>query len=327
MKNSIKSMLVGVLSIILFVFIIVNQSVVSAAVLEAMKRCVYTIIPSLFASSVIASVITKSGIIRWALCRLPINAVIVELFILGNIGGYPIGARLLSEAVRRGDIASESAERAMIFCYSPGPAFCVGVIGHTLFGISSIGLWIYLICLIINLLFLLTYKDLNCKVKRHYRIKLISTREIIDSVNSSAQAMITITAIICIFAVIIAIFNSVLTSVKLKCLTQILDITSITQINLIGIVPSICLVSFGGLCVIFQILGIVGEDFKLRAFIISHLPRFMLALMFGYITEKIIDIMGVETISVSVSENQSIIPIICVIFMLYISISKIKTRP
>ncbi len=308
----------GLIACMLLILTLRNQQTVADAVFNSMKRCVYSIIPTLFANSVICSVIVKSGIIRAVMSKIYINGIMAELLILGNLGGYPIGAKLIKDSIDRNEISKAEGEKLICCCFSPGPAFCIGVIGRLVYGNQKSGALIYLVSLAVNLLIFVFLCRNLCKVKKHYSAIEISTADIVDSVNSSAISMISITAIIAIFSGITALFIDYLGYVKLYCFTQLLDITNIISTEYIKFPTACMLVSFGGICIFVQIVSIIEGKLSLKRFALTHFIRFPFNYLLGLFAEKIIDSFGISVATIRYSESNSIIPIICVFAMIYI---------
>ncbi len=322
MKEKLRIYIVSSIVIYLMIASLINQQEVSYAILQAMRRCVYTVIPSIFANTVLTSVIAKTGIISAALSKITKHSKSIEYFILGNLGGYIIGASLLSEAVDRKDITKEEAENTLPFCYSPGPAFCVGVIGIGLFGNQMLGWMIYLINLLMNLLILMFSKEKLCKANKLYSNISVNTSEVIASVRLAANGMLMITAVTAIFAVIMSITLKYLSYVKLNAIIYLLDITTMLNENQLPFFVVCMLVSFGGLCILSQISGIIDNRFGKSKFYLSLLLKMPLSLIFGWMSQYIFDYFGISAITVNYSMQDSIIPIICITLMLYITMTK-----
>ena len=64
-------------------------------------------------------------------------------YLLGIVGGYPVGARTAIGLYESGQCTKEEAERMLSFCNNSGPAFILGVVGAGVFSSSSAGLWLY----------------------------------------------------------------------------------------------------------------------------------------------------------------------------------------
>ncbi|MBE7017030.1 MAG: hypothetical protein E7420_02555 [Ruminococcaceae bacterium] len=64
-------------------------------------------------------------------------------FLLGILGGYPVGAIAISELVKDEKISSKEAERILPFCNNTGPAFIVGAVGSGIFASGKAGIMLY----------------------------------------------------------------------------------------------------------------------------------------------------------------------------------------
>lgn len=100
---------------------------------EGIRLCLQTVIPSLFPFFVLSSILTghlmDSGGFRFLgkLCHIPAGA--EPIFAVGLLGGYPVGAKLIAEACRRGHLHRRDGDRMLMFCSNAGPAFIFGLVG------------------------------------------------------------------------------------------------------------------------------------------------------------------------------------------------------
>ena len=136
---------------------------------EAAKRgldiCLELIIPSLFPFFVLSSMAIElglAGILGKAAAPLMrrlfrLDGTCALPFLLGFIGGYPVGARAAISMYGRGELSKGDAERLLAFCNNSGPAFILGVVGAGVFRDSEAGLLLYLVhfisSVIVGLLF------------------------------------------------------------------------------------------------------------------------------------------------------------------------------
>ena len=116
-----------------------------------MQLCLNVILPSLFPFFVLSTLCVELGMIG-ALGKLmqPLMAPLFRVsgccagaFLLGIIGGYPVGARTAISLYESGQCSRDEAERLMSFCNNSGPAFILGVVGAGIFSSSKAGLWLY----------------------------------------------------------------------------------------------------------------------------------------------------------------------------------------
>ena len=110
------------------------------------------ILPSLFAFSVSAKILTRSGFCerleRTPLCRLfpffGVSAAGFSAMLLGFLSGFPVGASVLAELVSGGRMKREEAESLLPFCNNAGAAFVIGTVGLLVFDSAEIGRALYL---------------------------------------------------------------------------------------------------------------------------------------------------------------------------------------
>lgn len=60
-------------------------------------------------------------------------------FIMSVLSGYPMGAKVVGDLKRSGEITLREAKRLMSFCSTSGPAFMAGAVGAGMLGSASLG--------------------------------------------------------------------------------------------------------------------------------------------------------------------------------------------
>lgn len=146
-QNTVFSLCVCLMLLSLLLF--PDQSVTAAK--DGVQLCLNVIVPSLFPFFVLSTLCVELGLIR-ALGSLagPLMAPLFRVggacagaFLLGIVGGYPVGARTAIALYESGQCSRDEAERLMSFCNNSGPAFILGVVGAGIFSSSAAGLWLY----------------------------------------------------------------------------------------------------------------------------------------------------------------------------------------
>ena len=146
-QNTVFSL--GVCLMLLSLLLFPDQSVTAAK--DGVQLCLNVIVPSLFPFFVLSTLCVELGLIR-ALGSLagPLMAPLFRVggacagaFLLGIVGGYPVGARTAIALYESGQCSRDEAERLMSFCNNSGPAFILGVVGAGIFSSSEAGLWLY----------------------------------------------------------------------------------------------------------------------------------------------------------------------------------------
>lgn len=114
------------------VFLILDSRCAADSAREALFLCGKTLIPSLFPLFVLGGMLVPA----LAQIRIPGLSRILGFpegyFLLGLLGGYPLGAACIARAAERGDLRAEDAERITGLCSLCGPGFLFGVVGTLL---------------------------------------------------------------------------------------------------------------------------------------------------------------------------------------------------
>lgn len=313
------------------VMLIVRQHEVAEAVISAVESCVYRIIPSLFAMSVISTAISKSGVLAQFTRKFRINADILAAFVFGNIGGYPIGAKLLSEAVTEGRLNREVAEKAMTFCFGAGPSFAAGVVGATVFSDIRVGIAALFASISANftLYLIFLFRGEGCPRALSARPEGFSTRLLTDSVSAAVSAMKSICSMIVFFAALKAIAEATFPSLaQMKYFAILLEISNISACQGISLVAASVLLAFGGICVNMQIFAAINGIFSLKRFYMSRIVSLPLTALYAYLIQRILPNLGIaaETATkIRLSQSPSLIPIVCVAAMVAITLREHNT--
>lgn len=128
---------IPVATLILLVMIFDGKTALSGAK-EGVWLCLSTLVPSLFPFFVLsiyltgALVGTKRSFLRSLGKALGLPAGAESVFLLGFLGGYPVGAQNIAQACKSGHLSRQDGERMLAFCSNAGPAFLFGI-GATLF--------------------------------------------------------------------------------------------------------------------------------------------------------------------------------------------------
>lgn len=281
-KEKLKNFFIGTASVLYMVLLVVFVKDVGEAVLKSVKVCFEVMIPSLYAfmiasgfvvSSNLYVVLSKpfSGISRY-IFRIPPEY--FSIFLIGSVGGYPVGAKLLSELYSQNKIDKETAEQMLSYCYLAGPAFICSIAGVKLFSNVKAGLIIFAAIISANLIIAVLVgikRDIPPKSNMPAKLSL-SFDNLITSVYDGAKGMFSICAIIVFFSSVICILEKsgiiAYTAHKLsyftktnysdiyaaiKSFVEISNISSFSPNNYSLIPLTAALISFGGICVIMQV--------------------------------------------------------------------------
>lgn len=122
-----------------------------AAARNGVELCLNVIVPSLFPFFVLSALCIEAGLltglsrilekIMYPLFR--VGGACSGAFLLGILGGYPVGAKTAITLYEKGKVTKAEAERLLSFCNNSGPAFILGVVGAGIFSSSAAGLLLY----------------------------------------------------------------------------------------------------------------------------------------------------------------------------------------
>lgn len=328
--------------IICIIFFIIFSPQISSGIKSACERCLNVIIPSLFLFTAVCAMLTESG--GYAVLSKPfsiiskylygIPAKLFFVFIMGNLAGYPIGIKLLADLKNQGVIDEKTAKCMSAFCYCGGPAFYGGAVGLAVFSDKNIGIMIFLSILIANsILAIFICHIVKPKFSGENVRFVFSSQILVNSVLSAGRTMFTVCAMIIFSSAIISTMeaaglfkiiekitgNDENITILIKSLFEISYIAQLknSPFNLLPFVTACC--SFGGICVILQIVALNHGSFSLKYFFIA---RPILAILSGSICKLLCEYFVPQAVYADSCDGKllvnfnNFIPSICLILMI-----------
>lgn len=332
-------------------FCAAETELVKTAVSDGANRCLTVVIPSLYAMMIAAVMITKSGILshtpdfvkNLGRALFGMGGECLPVFLFSMFAGYPAGARMITEQYSSGAVSARSASLLCGVCFGAGPAFIFGCISGELYSSGLPGKIIIISTAAANIItalimsFYLRKKDTGKKdIRRPVRINGVL---LTDSVASAGRTMGELCFMITAFSVITAMLGhfgvisaaagafSRITGfseeVSGAFIPAVLDITAVRGLpeNNYALLPWLCaLVSFGGVCVIFQISAIVSGRFSVLPFIVIRLIVSVMSfgicriIMPFMISEEIV---SASSVNVSVHSSSSSVPSLMLMLMTF----------
>lgn len=215
---TIKKIALFLVLMIFPVCFIVFSGEISQQIKDGIGTCLNIIVPSLFCFMALSSFLLKTGYAD--ILILPFERLIKALFgvdkfgasavFLSLVGGYPVGAALITEGLRDNIITKEQADRLLCFCVNAGPAFLIGAVGLPILGDIKLGLIIYLS----HILTSLTIANLTRKNTKNTGGATVSKNcmkardAVIFSAKSAAGSLFTVCSLIILFSAIYAILSA-----------------------------------------------------------------------------------------------------------------------
>lgn len=270
MKRS-KKILVVIISMSLCIYCLLFPESVKIASSAGTERCISVIIPSLYAMMTASALLVGCGIISSAgryispVTRLifGMNGETGAVFLFSMIAGYPVGAKMICTLYDRKRLPKKTAELLSGLCFGSGTAFIFGCAGSS----SEAGRLIFLSNILASLIMAIILSPYLRKnsVPDTKEKTIFSANILNDSIVSSGRSMFGV----CLCIIIFSVFSAMLRDVGViriiseilpysrgeELICAILDVTAVSEIS--ADIPMIsALLSFGGICVFFQITSI-----------------------------------------------------------------------
>lgn len=319
--------LLCLLCLLFAVLLIQNAPVVAKGAVQGIRLCLQTVIPSLFCFMVLTCFLINSGLYRFL--SLPLARVTRRLFflppelgsilLLGMVGGYPMGAKAIASLLQQQKIDQSLAQRMMLYCCCAGPSFIISAVGVQMFGSFSVGVLLFAVQLGVSVLFALVCA-LHCRLHSSRPAAITDPHPVssvrplglgeafVLSVAQSVEAMGQMSGFIVLFSALSQLISSLLPCASLAraLLLGCLEVTngcSLASTLPLGAVFASCFLSFGGLSVLAQIMGILkGTHIRILPILLSRLLH---ALVSGVLTFVLLKSLG-ESVSVFAAQTHPI---------------------
>ena len=131
-------------------------------------------------------------------------------FILGSIGGYPVGAKTVSEFYESGKFSQNDADRLLYWCINPSPAFLVTAVGTFMLGNTKSGFLLYFSCLLASLTIGFFCRFLSDGEIRPIEIRTNKAKEniFVKSVSKGSEGMLSICGWVLTFCVLASLCDA-----------------------------------------------------------------------------------------------------------------------
>ena len=257
-------------------FLLIYPAYCIEAAKDGLSTALYIVLPSIFPFMVLSKFIVSSGIYN-TLSKLTgnifetafgINKNLASVFILGCLGGYPIGSVILSDLLKKNEISVHEAQHLVGICNNASPMFVIGTVGTLLLNNTNYGYILYTVhfisvCLcgvIMKVIFRPEVTGSYCKSRQK------SSSPLSEAVTSSGLNMVNVSSYIIIFSVISEFVIMLFKGTNCSFILCLLEITNGIKHSVSGTMPEVFKLSmisfaigFSGLCVFSQSRAVFGE--------------------------------------------------------------------
>lgn len=272
-KNKIKTAMLLLFILLSGAALIVFRDESIKGVSDSLSVCGNILIPSMFPFMVLSSFALSSGVfhkldgvfspIMKKVFHLP--GVGFSAVFFGFIGGYPVGARMISELYEKGNITKSEAKHLFVFCVNAGPAFIVSAAGSAMLGSAEAG-FVMLCGACLSSLITGTASSLFFKKEKHSAVR--EEREydlssaLTSAVSSALGGVMNVCAWVMAFSCVSEIIESKISNEKAKLIFDFVSevTTGVPSAARLGGVPlAAAAISFGGVCVMCQIVPYIKK--------------------------------------------------------------------
>ena len=266
-----KKQAIGIFSILMMLVLIFDTRTAILGAGEGIQLCIQTAVPSLFPfiflSGFIASMFIgqSSRILRPVFHWLGIPDGGESMFLVGILGGYPTGAKIVYEAYEAKQITKETASRLLGFCNNAGPAFIFGIVSR-LFVVPGTAWSLWLIHILSSLI---TAALLPHKANEACQLSRTNPQTLSHAMQNSLKTMGTVCGWVIAFRILCSyinkyvfrFFSAPLTAIFCGVLELVNGCDAISSIENDGIrfILVSGILAFGGVCVWMQTISVTKE--------------------------------------------------------------------
>ena len=262
-----------------FLFLILFPKEVSGSISNAVTLCMQTILPAMFPYFVLSDLFVSLGYAerlggkmkRCMQSLFHVSGYGTVPLVIGLVGGYPLGAKTISQLYKNGSISRSDANKLLTFCCNAGPAFAIGVVGSAIYGAAVIGIVLFVIQIISALLVGLL-PMFRSTAGNDIPVQSSQMPSGFSAFVNSVTASVNVAAKVCAFILFFSVF---ITAQKLflgennaisASLGMITELSAGTVLLAASAIPwplKFCFtaagIAFGGICVLCQTAAVLGE--------------------------------------------------------------------
>lgn len=297
MKRFIKYFSLISLFVVMGMFCVYSDNV-DYSVRKALKLCADVLIPSLLPCIAVSNIIIKLNLIN----LLPKKIQIVFLFFLSLVSGYPVGANLLNECVKSGQLTKKDAKKILPAFINAGPGFIINMIGNAVLGQKELGYILFVSqCSSSFFIFMFTH---GFKIKLSICTKVFSLSTALSECVSQAFNSIKN---ICIYVLLFFSFREIIAKVFGNTVSHIFtffgEVTSAVLMQNNVYIISV-LLSWCGICVYLQVLSVTEYNVSVKYIVLFRMLHGILSVI---ITKILLTVFDIKTAVFSNIQTQTVL--------------------
>lgn len=287
----IKRFIAGFFPALAMLILILDSKTALSGAREGIQLCINNVIPSLFPFFVLSGMLMnalwgqslKPLALIGRLFRLPEGA--ESLLLPAFLGGYPVGVQSVVSAFTHKQINQKEAQRLLMFCSNPGPAFIFGILGNCFE--NPIYIWAAWGAQIFSALLLSrTFSRKQKTAALSVKAERTSSQLLTDSITVMAK----VCGWVVLFRMMIGFgekwFLWIVPAEYQVILTGLLELTNgccrlmLVKDPQIRFLICCGLLSFGGICVFMQVASLI-EGLSISQYIAGQILQCTLSVLFA----------------------------------------------
>lgn len=276
------------------VLLIWEPEICKNSIASSIVLCASVIIPSLYPFGVCTLYFLKSGIFERLDFLSPVTLKLFGLsaypffiFLFSLVGGYPIGTKLLNEAVNDKILTPDSARKMSRFCVNAGPAFIISAVGCGILGNKKLGVVLFVSHILSSLIICRFFGKVTAQ-KPQNKDFVNPVDNFVLSASQTSSSVLSVCAFVILFSVFTGYIEYFANEFRfLKPLMYLVEVTTaITKTNNIYLISF--LLGFSNLCIWAQVLAISRNiSIKILDFAIFRIIHGLISTLFTFILLKI----------------------------------------
>ncbi len=340
-KEKIKNISVGIAAVAVGLLLLVRRENAVAGASQGLSVCTDVLIPSLFPFMVLSSFCVGAGMslgnVRFVdiFCRkilkMPCECLTAVFF--GFVGGYPVGASVISSLYEKGSADGKTARRLLSCCVNAGPAFVITAVGTVMLGNSRAGIILFAsVCLasvVTGTVFFFVYRG-NVTENNMRKQSMPLSEALINAVADSCRNIVVMCGWVVLFSSLSAVITEFIPEKIASVFMIFAEVTSgVGKASETGGLPLVAAcISFGGICVMCQLLPSIKKcGIKVYEYLLFRIVNSVFSFFITKIFLCFADIpVSVGSFSVGVRSNSALsvsaLLVMCAVFIFDIASHK-----
>lgn len=304
-----SNLIIVILSFVTLMLILLNKSLVSKTVITSFSIWFNTLVPSMFPMFILSDILISYNFTEFIpkkivnsvskLFNISSNAVLIVF--LSMISGFPTNAINIKNAVDEDMISIKEAEHLLLFNHFANPLFVLETIGVFFLNNTRHGVIILLSHIISNIFIAIIFRNKNQCILNNYKAKNnksqsfgnIISNSIIKSINSLLMISGTVTLFLILSTLIINIFNlnnffAIIIQGILEMTMSIASLSILNFSDIIKVVVTTMIISFGGLSIHLQVYSSLDEKICYKNYFVGRIFQMFISGFLSFIITIII---------------------------------------